>query len=294
MAKLTLVGLGPGSIDLVTPAAREAIESADVVAGYKAYVDLIISLIDQQEVIQSGMTREWERAAAAIDAAAEGKSVVLVCSGDSGMYAMAPLVLELLQQRNPELPAVELVIIPGITAANACASLVGAPLGHDSCTISLSDLLTPWEVITKRIEAAAMADFAITFYNPRSKKRKSHIETAQQILLQHRDPKTPVAVVNAAYRDDQRVMLSTLDSFTSLEFGMNAAVLVGNSNSYYFGDWIVTPRGYKNKYQLETGAVLSGQKRGHALKTSGAPQVETEIQIDAEFQEQTMTEGDRV
>ncbi|MDN3683114.1 precorrin-3B C(17)-methyltransferase [Vibrio tapetis subsp. quintayensis] len=274
MAKLTLIGLGPGSIDLVTPAARKAIETADVVAGYKAYVDLIRELILEQEVIQSGMTREWERAQAAVEAAAAGKDAVLVCSGDSGMYAMAPLVLELLEQ-HPELNAqVELDIIPGITAANACASLVGAPLGHDSCTISLSDLLTPWDVIIKRIDAASMADFAITFYNPRSKKRTQHIETAREILLKHRSPETPVAVVNAAYRDDQQVTLTTLAEFTKVEFGMNAAVIVGNSNSYRFGDWVVTPRGYKNKYQLSDGKVLEGQKRGHSLNTTEAQQQE--------------------
>lgn len=182
------------------------------------------------------------------------------------MYAMAPLVLELLEQ-NPQLnQQIELEIIPGITAANACASLVGAPLGHDSCTISLSDLLTPWDVITKRIEAAAIADFAITFYNPRSKKRTQHIETAREILLKHKDPSTPVAVVNAAYREDQQVTLTTLAEFTQVEFGMNAAVVVGNSNSYRFGDWIITPRGYTNKYQLKDGSVLDGQKRGHSLK----------------------------
>lgn len=192
------------------------------------------------------------------------------------MYAMAPLVLELLEQ-NAELNAqVELDIIPGITAANACASLVGAPLGHDSCTISLSDLLTPWEVITKRIEAAAMADFAITFYNPRSKKRTQHIETAREILLEHRDPNTPVAIVNAAYRDEQKVTLTTLAEFTKVEFGMNAAVVIGNSNSYRFGDWIVTPRGYTNKYQLKDGKVLKGQKRGHSLKVEPKPESVTE------------------
>jgi precorrin-3B C17-methyltransferase len=266
MAKLTLVGLGPGSIDLVTPTAQRAIKTADVVAGYKAYVGLIEVLILDQAVIQSGMTREWDRAQAAVEEAAKGKQVVLVCSGDSGMYAMAPLVLELLEQ-NPQLnQQIELDIIPGITAANACASLVSAPLGHDSCTIPLSDLLTPWDVITKRIEAAAIADFAITFYNPRSKKRTQHIETAREILLKHTDPSTPVAVVNAAYREDQQVTLTTLAEFTQVEFDMNAAVVVGNSNSYRFGDWIITPRGYTNKYQLKDGSVLDGQKRGHSLK----------------------------
>ncbi|MGF1715390.1 precorrin-3B C(17)-methyltransferase [Photobacterium chitinilyticum] len=277
MAKLTLVGLGPGSLDLMSLRARQAIIDADVVAGYRAYVDLIQELIDKQDVIQSGMTREWDRAAAAVEQAKAGRNVVLVCSGDAGMYAMAPLVLELLTEQgwNAEQgPAID--IIPGITAANACASLVGAPLGHDSCTISLSDLLTPWPVIEKRIHAAADADFAITFYNPRSRKRKSHIESAQRILLQYREPATPVAVVNAAYRDDQHVALTTLAQFTDLDFGMNAAVIVGNSSSFQYHDWIVTPRGYRNKYQLDDGVTLPGQKRGHALATETSNREERE------------------
>lgn len=264
--KLTLIGLGPGSLDLMSLRARQAIIAADLVAGYRAYIDLIAALLDQQQVLQSGMTREWERAAAAVEQAKDGRNVVLVCSGDAGMYAMAPLVLELLSEQGWQAdqgPQIE--IIPGITAANACASLVGAPLGHDSCTISLSDLLTPWDVIEKRIHAAADADFAITFYNPRSRKRQSHIENAQAILLQYRDPNTPVAVVNAAYRDDQQVTLSTLAHFTKLEFGMNAAVIIGNSSSFRYQDWIVTPRGYSKKYQFADGAVLPGQKRGRAL-----------------------------
>nr|WP_281182301.1 precorrin-3B C(17)-methyltransferase [Vibrio sonorensis] len=194
----------------------------------------------------------------------EGKNVALVCSGDAGVYAMAPLIFELLATSQHQ---IEVEIVPGITAANSCASLVGAPLGHDSCTISLSDLLTPWEVIVRRIEAAAAADFAITFYNPRSKKRQSHILDAQKILLKHRPKDTPVAVVNAAYRDEQRVELSTLEEFTSLEFGMNSAVIVGNESSYRFNDWIVTPRGYKNKYSLEDGTTKEGQIPGRSLNT---------------------------
>ncbi len=177
---------------------------------------------------------------------------------------MAPLIFELLATSQHQ---IEVEIVPGITAANSCASLVGAPLGHDSCTISLSDLLTPWEVIVRRIEAAAAADFAITFYNPRSKKRQSHILDAQKILLKHRPKDTPVAVVNAAYRDEQRVELSTLEEFTSLEFGMNSAVIVGNESSYRFNDWIVTPRGYKNKYSLEDGTTKEGQIPGRSLNT---------------------------
>ncbi|PVZ72261.1 precorrin-3B C(17)-methyltransferase [Pelagibaculum spongiae] len=265
--KLSLVGLGPGSSQLITPAAIETIIKANVIAGYKTYIQLIEHLLEsEQEVIQSGMTREWDRAAAALERAKAGDYVALVCSGDAGMYAMAPLVFELLsEQKLDTSQQPEIEIIPGITAANACASLVGAPLGHDSCTISLSDLLTPWQVIEKRIAAAASADFAITFYNPRSKKRTQQIVQAQNILLQHRAADTPVAIVNAAYRDEQLIQISRLDQFTDLEFGMNAAVIVGNSSSYMLDNWIVTPRGYGKKYQLDDGAVRDGQKRGAAL-----------------------------
>ncbi len=263
MAKLSLVGLGPGSVDLMSIRAQEVIKQADVIVGYGLYVKLISSLINKQALVRTGMTKEWQRADAAIKLVQEGSNVALVCSGDAGMYAMAPLVFELLSSHQIH---IEVETIPGITAANACASLVGAPLGHDSCTISLSDLLTPWEVIIRRIEAAAMADFAITFYNPRSKKRQNHIVEAQRIILKHRPETTPVAVVNAAYRDEQSVQLSTLDSFTDLEFGMNAAVIVGNESSYRFKDWIVTPRGYKNKYILEDGETREGQTPGRSLE----------------------------
>ncbi|WP_432452389.1 MULTISPECIES: precorrin-3B C(17)-methyltransferase [unclassified Agarivorans] len=263
MAKLYLVGLGPGSLDLMSVKAQQVIRSVDVVVGYGLYIKLIQPLLGQQTIVRSGMTKEWQRADAAISQVQLGHNVAMVCSGDAGMYAMAPLILELVSTNDLN---IELEIVPGITAANACASLVGAPLGHDSCTISLSDLLTPWPVIVKRIEAAALADFAITFYNPRSRKRQQQIVEAQQILLQHRHPKTPVAIVNAAYRPEQSVQLSTLDKFTDLEFAMNAAVIVGNNSSFRFKDWIVTPRGYDNKYTLQDGETRDGQTPGRALQ----------------------------
>ncbi|MFA0440875.1 precorrin-3B C(17)-methyltransferase [Vibrio sp. 10N.222.51.C12] len=262
MAKLYLVGLGPGSLDLMSIKSRQVIEKADVIVGYGLYVKLITPLIDQQALVRSGMTKEWQRADAAIQYVQEGKTVALVCSGDAGIYAMASLVFELIAAQ--DMP-INVEMVPGITAANGCASLVGAPLGHDSCTISLSDLLTPWSVIVRRIEAAASADFAITFYNPRSKKRQSHIVEARDILLKYRSPNTPVAVVNAAYREDQSVQLSTLEDFISLEFGMNASIIVGNESSYRFRDWIITPRGYRNKYSLEDGETKAGQTPGRAL-----------------------------
>jgi len=265
MAKLFLVGLGPGSLDHMSVRAQQVIQNADVVIGYGLYVKLIAPLLDEQVLVRSGMTKEWQRADCAIRHVQEGKNVALVCSGDAGMYAMSPLVFELISSKSLE---IEVETVPGITAANACASLVGAPLGHDSCTISLSDLLTPWEVITRRIEAAAMADFAITFYNPRSRKRQNHIVEARDILLKHRCKDTPVAVVNAAYREEESVQLSTLEHFVGLEFGMNAAVIVGNSSSFRHQDWIVTPRGYNNKYSLEDGETRQGQTPGRALKNT--------------------------
>ncbi|GLO63338.1 hypothetical protein MACH09_38460 [Vibrio sp. MACH09] len=263
MAKLFLVGLGPGSLEHMSVKAQQVIKSVDVVVGYGLYVKLIQPLLTDQTLVRSGMTKEWQRADSAIKQVQEGKNVALVCSGDAGMYAMAPLIFELISSQSLD---ISVETVPGITAANACASLVGAPLGHDSCTISLSDLLTPWPVIIKRIKAAAEADFAITFYNPRSRKRQNHIVEARDILLQHRSKETPVAVVNAAYRDEQSVQLSTLEHFVELEFAMNAAVIVGNSSSYRFDDWIVTPRGYNKKYSLEDGATKQGQRAGQALK----------------------------
>lgn len=272
MGKLFLVGLGPGSLEHMSVKAQKVIEEADVVVGYGLYVKLIKPLLTNQTLVRSGMTKEWQRADCAIKYVEEGKNVALVCSGDAGMYAMAPLVFELISANALD---ISVETVPGITAANACASLVGAPLGHDSCTISLSDLLTPWEVITKRITAAAEADFAITFYNPRSRKRQNHIIEARDILLKYRSKDTPVAVVNAAYRDEQSVQISTLETFVELEFGMNAAIIVGNTSSYRFEDWIVTPRGYNKKYSLEDGAAKQGQRPGHALQTDNETQQKT-------------------
>ncbi|WP_028111106.1 precorrin-3B C(17)-methyltransferase [Ferrimonas futtsuensis] len=272
---LSIVGIGPGSLELLTPMASLAIKEADLVVGYKPYLDMVRPLLVCQETSASGMTREVDRATLAVEAALSGRRVAIISSGDAGIYAMGPLVYELLAEKgwrgNDDLPV---QMIPGVTAANSCASLVGVPLGHDACTISLSDLLTPWSLIRQRIEGAAMADFAITFYNPRSRRRTQQIIEAQQILLKHRSGDTPVAVVDNAYRPEQSVQLSTLDSFTDLEFGMTAAVVVGNSQSYRFADLIVTPRGYSKKYDLNDGSVKAGQKRGRSLD-------ETQLEVSA-------------
>ncbi|MDA0149607.1 precorrin-3B C(17)-methyltransferase [Vibrio sp. LaRot3] len=274
MATLYLVGLGPGSIEQMTQRAQQVVRSVDAVVGYGLYVRLVRPLLDNQDVIRSGMTKEWQRADEAIELVQQGKNVALVCSGDSGVYAMAPLVFEIMAERALDF---NVEVVPGVTAAISCASLVGAPMGHDSCTISLSDLLTPWQVIEKRIEAAAIADFVITFYNPRSKKRVNQIEIAKDILLKHRSPDTPVAVIDSAYRDEQKVQLTTLKDFTQLEFAMSASVIVGNSNSYRYKNWIVTPRGYQHKYDLDDGAVKEGQRPGRTLVTEPVKTVESEV-----------------
>lgn len=267
-SKLYIVGIGPGARDLLTPKAQAALADSSLVVGYEPYVAQIADLIPHAEVMTNRMTGEMERATFAVEQALMGQNVAIVSSGDAGIYAMGPLVFELLENRGwSHHSPLEVVLVPGITAAIACASLVGTPLGHDSCTISLSDLLTPWELIQKRIDAAASADFVISFYNPRSKHRQQHIIDAQQILLQYRTPDTPVAVVDNAYRDGQRVMLSTLADFTQLEFGMTATVIVGNSQSYIYSHRLITPRGYQQKYDLEAGQIKPGQRAGRALRT---------------------------
>ncbi|CAM3595278.1 precorrin-3B C(17)-methyltransferase [Parendozoicomonas haliclonae] len=264
--QLSVVSIGPGSLDLMAPMARKAIENADYVVGYKTYIELIEDLCSGKTLMGSAMTQEVERANQAVDLAEEGYKVALISSGDAGMYAMGSLALELLQERNwTRADGIGYELIPGITAANSCASLVGVPLGHDSCTISLSDLLTPWEVITKRIRAAAEADFAITFYNPQSKRRRSQIVEARDILLQHRPANTPVAIVQGAYRDNQKIVITDLEHFLDYDIGMLAAVTVGNSSSYLFEGMIVTPRGYTKKYDITDGSIYEGQKRGRTL-----------------------------
>jgi len=266
---LSIVGIGPGCEKLLTPMAREAIEAADLIVGYKPYIDSLHFVITDQDITANGMTSEVERARVAVEQALSGRRVAVVSSGDAGIYGMGSLVYELLQYHGwHEGDALKVEMIPGVTAATSCASLVGTPLGHDNCTISLSDLLTPWALIERRITAAAQADFGITFYNPRSRRRQQQIRIAQSILLQHRDAATPVAIVKDAYRDDQVITVSTLGEFVECEFGMTAAVIIGNSQSYRFGDKIITPRGYSRKYDFENGVVKPGQKRGRSLNTA--------------------------
>jgi cobalt-precorrin 5A hydrolase/precorrin-3B C17-methyltransferase len=242
---LYLIGTGPGHLDQITPAARSAIVQADVIIGYSLYLDLICPLFRPGQIIESfPITQEKQRAQRAIDLANWGLTVAMVSSGDCGIYGMAGLVLEQLCEQNWDGKTPSVQVFAGISALQAAASRVGAPLMHDFCAISLSDLLTPWEVIEKRLNAAAMADFVTALYNPRSKTRTQQIEIAQKIFLQCRHPHTPVAIVRSACRDDEMITLTTLEKFLETPIDMLTTVLIGNSSTRLHQNWMITPRGY--------------------------------------------------
>jgi cobalt-precorrin 5A hydrolase/precorrin-3B C17-methyltransferase len=243
--QLWLVGIGPGALDQMTPAAQRAIAQADVVIGYSLYVDLIRPLLRPGQIIEHfPITQEIQRSNRAIELATWGLTVAVVSSGDCGIYGMAGLVLEHLhaQAWDGKTPTVQ--IFPGITAMQAAASRIGAPLMHDFCAISLSDVLTPWPVIENRLHAAAQADFVIALYNPKSRNRTNQIAIAQGILLRHRKSDTPVALVRSAYRDDEQVTLTTLADYLHHPIDMLTTVLIGNSHTRNHAEWMITPRGY--------------------------------------------------
>ncbi|MBC8412694.1 MAG: precorrin-3B C(17)-methyltransferase [Nitrospira sp.] len=237
----------------MTPAARQAVEDAEIIIGYKTYLDLIASLIDEKKIMSSGMRQEVDRCAKAVDLAAAGKKVAIICSGDPGIYAMAGLAFEVLRAKAAEgdmdeLP--EIIVVPGIPALSASASRLGAPLMHDFAAVSLSDLLTPWEVIEKRLDAAASADFVIAIYNPKSKGRPDRIDRARDILLRHKSGSTPVGLVRGATRENEKIVITDLDNMLDHEIDMQSTVIVGNSQTFVWNDNMVTPRGYSGKYEL--------------------------------------------
>ncbi len=267
---LYVVGIGPGAEQHTSPAALRAIADAELVVGYSTYIKLVKPLIEGKEVVRTGMTEEIGRARAAVERARAGAKVAIISSGDAGVYGMASLVFQVLQElgwKRGDAP--ELRIIPGITALNSCASLVGAPLGHDFCAISLSDLLTPWPVIARRIDAAACADFVIGLYNPASGRRQRQIVEAQRLIRAYRAGTTPVALIKSAYRKMQTIELSDLDSFLDYEIGMLTTVLIGSSQTFVFEGHMITPRGYSNKYTWD-GETLPGQRPAHSLVVEGA------------------------
>lgn len=264
--KILLVGFGPGAEQHMSYRAREAIAEADVVIGYSTYINLVKDLLDGKEVVRKGMTEEIDRCIEAYDQAKLGKVVALISSGDIGVYGMAGPTYEVLLQSGWS-PASDITVevIPGSTALSACASLVGAPLTHDFCSISLSDLLTPWPTIARRIDAAGHSDFVIALYNPKSGRRTQQIVEAQRILLQYRRADTPVAIVKSAYRDMQEIQFVTLDKMADCKIGMLTTVLIGNSSTYMQEGLMITPRGYANKYEAITGDVKAGEKAGRSL-----------------------------
>ncbi len=240
MNKLFLVGIGPGSADGMTQAAKAALEQSEVLCGYTVYLDLVRQQYPDKETYTTPMTRELERCRWAIDRAAEGKTVAMLCSGDAGVYGMAGPVLELAEGKD-----IEIEVVPGVTAALSGAAILGAPLMHDFCVISLSDLLTPWEVIERRLRCAAAGDFSIALYNPRSKKRPDHLRRACEILLEEKSPDTVCGWVKNIGRPGQCHGLATLKDLGSLELDMFTTVFIGASTTKNVNGRMVTPRGYR-------------------------------------------------
>lgn len=246
--RVTVVGIGPGSPADLTPRARRAIDEAQVVVGYNTYLKLIEPLLAGKEIIGTGMMQEEERCRLAVESAVHGKKTAVVSGGDAGIYGMAGLVLELVTKREKgERP--EFACIPGVSAVNAAAAVLGAPLMHDFAVISLSDRLTPWETIAKRLAAAAQGDFVIALYNPKSKLRPEQIQKARDIMLRHKSPQTPVGIVTGATREGQTKQIATLADFTAAEINMFSLVIVGNSQTYVQDGYMITPRGYGTKKQ---------------------------------------------
>lgn len=224
--------------------ARRVIEEADAVVGYKTYIELIRPFLAGKEVLSSGMTKEVDRSRIAIDRALAGARVAVVSSGDPGVYGMAGIVLELLE-KDDLTDRIDVEVVPGITSATAAAASLGAPLTHDFAVISLSDLLTPWEVIKKRLELAAEGDFVTILYNPVSKKRTEQIKTAREIFLKHKSGRTPVGIVRNAKREGEEVVISDLDNFLTHPIDMFTVVIIGNKQTYRSDFFMLTPRGYK-------------------------------------------------
>ena len=246
-APLLLVGIGPGDAALVTPQARAALEMADCVAGYGLYLDLLApELLAGKRRISSGMRQERERCAAAVNAALGGMTTALVSSGDAGIYGMAGLALEILEQRGL-LETVPFSVVPGVPALCAAAALLGAPLGHDFACISLSDLLTPLERIRQRLEAALAADFVCVLYNPRSRGRPDYLGMALDMARALREPDCPVGMVRQAFRPGQEVILTALAKADPGRADMLSIVIIGNSESRLAGSFMLTPRGYSRK-----------------------------------------------
>lgn len=240
MTKLYVVGIGPGGREHMTYRAVEVIKNSDVIVGYTPYIEYLGELVEGKELFSTGMKGEIERCKVAIDMVRNGKNTSIISTGDAGLYGMAGPILELAED-------IEVEVIPGVTAAFSAAAELGSPIMHDYASISLSDLLTPWEVIENRLERAAEADFVITIYNPKSKGRKDHLEKAVNIISKYRKGETPVGIVKNSGREGREITITTLDNIDYEKVDMLSVLIIGNSNSYIKSNKIITPRGYNIK-----------------------------------------------
>lgn len=241
MNRVYVIGMGPGAYEQMTIAAANALKSCDVIVGYTVYVDLLKSYFPEKEYLTTPMRKEPERCRMAFEEAKKGRTTAMVCSGDSGIYGMAGLMYEI----GEEYPDVEIKVLPGVTAALGGSAVLGAPLGHDCCLISLSDLLTPWELIERRLRAAAQADFLICLYNPSSKKRKDYLAKACEIMLEYKDKNTVCGIVRNIAREEESMRVLTLDELKNTEVDMFSTVYIGNEMTKIMNHKMVTPRGYR-------------------------------------------------
>lgn len=270
IGKIIVAGIGPGSKEDITPAVKEAVATSDVIVGYKYYFQFISDAIRMDaECIDTGMKKERQRAEEAFIHAEKGKTVCVISSGDAGIYGMAPLIYEMLEERGSD---IEVEVLPGISAFQKAASLLGAPIGHDFCIISLSDLLTPWDKIERRIIAAAQADFVTAIYNPKSHGRFWQLYRLQELFLMERSAKTPVGIVRQAGREEQEITLTTLSEFDPEVADMFTIVLIGNSQSKFVDGKFITPRGYYGTVGKES------EKVGQDIMIRSFKTIERELQ----------------
>ena len=241
--KISIVGIGPGNLSEMTPKAMALIDAADVIVGYKTYIELIAEITVGKKILASGMRQEIQRAQIAIDEAQKNLNVAVISSGDAGIYGMAGLLLEMILKL-PENVQPKFEVAAGVSSLNSAAAILGAPLMHDFAVISLSDWLTPFELIKKRVALAAEGDFVIALFNPKSKSRITYIDEVRKILLNYRAETTPVGIVTNAGRIDERKIISTLKNFTREEINMFTLVLIGNSKTFVKSNFMITPRGY--------------------------------------------------
>lgn len=247
MKKLYIVGIGPGDQQFMTREADFALNDADVICGYTVYVDLVKDLYQGKELLQTGMTKEIDRCVLALEQASQGKTVAIVCSGDASIYGMAGLVLQLADSNESAYGEVEVIVVAGVTAAISGGAVLGSPLTNDFAVVSLSDLLTPMEVITRRLEGIGLGDFVAVIYNPYSKKRTTHLYNACQILLKYKPADTVCGYVKNIGRAEQSYKILTLSELAEQELDMFTTVFIGNSQTKLIGGKMVTLRGYEKK-----------------------------------------------